>query len=320
MSYEIDEIRVIELSMMDKRKYFPLTMLSGFCIRGLLYPVTLIKTRLQIQKSQTIYKGTMDAFYKISKHEGVIGLYRGFWVSCLQLFPSVAYIGTYETIRHHLKEHTTVKDSKSRSFIAGGCASVIGQTMSVPLDIITQHIMLLGQESSARSKTEVPLIKAIDNKTSNKRFGTVSAVIREVYNKNGLKGFYKGYFVSLTVFAPNSALWWFFYDTYSNLFMDVVPSNLPRLLIQCVAAPLAGISAAVITNPLDLIRARIQVYQTNLPQTVQLLWKEERYRILVKGLSARLLQSVLFSFFIILGYETIKRFSVLDKHKNQIRW
>ena len=31
--------------MMDKRKYFPLAIVSGVAVRGLLYPVMLIKTR-----------------------------------------------------------------------------------------------------------------------------------------------------------------------------------------------------------------------------------------------------------------------------------
>ena len=39
-----------------------------------------------------------------------------------------------------------------------------------------------------------------------------------------------------------------------------------------------------------------------------------------KGLSARLVQSSMFSFFIILGYETIKRISLLDEYKDNVRW
>ena len=72
MELEVDNVnlQVIEFEMMDKRKYYPLTMLSSFSIRGVLYPFTLIKTRLQIQRGSEIYKGTFDAFFKISKNEG----------------------------------------------------------------------------------------------------------------------------------------------------------------------------------------------------------------------------------------------------------
>lgn len=50
-------IQTIEWHMMDKTKFFPLSMLSSFTVRCALYPLTLIKTRLQIQKHNDMYKG-----------------------------------------------------------------------------------------------------------------------------------------------------------------------------------------------------------------------------------------------------------------------
>lgn len=47
----------IEWDMMDKTKFLPLSMLSSFCVRCSLYPLSLIKTRLQIQKHGEVYKG-----------------------------------------------------------------------------------------------------------------------------------------------------------------------------------------------------------------------------------------------------------------------
>ena len=64
-------IRTIEWDMMNKQKFFPLSMLSSFSVRCMLYPFTLIKTRIQIQKHSEVYKGTFDAFQKILKHEGM---------------------------------------------------------------------------------------------------------------------------------------------------------------------------------------------------------------------------------------------------------
>lgn len=50
-------IKTIEWDMMDKTKFFPLSMLSSFSVRCALYPLTLIKTRLQIQKHSVMYTG-----------------------------------------------------------------------------------------------------------------------------------------------------------------------------------------------------------------------------------------------------------------------
>lgn len=42
------------------------------------------------------------------------------------------------------------------------------------------------------------------------------------------------------------------------------PLWVPHLAIQCLAAPLGGVSSTLITNPMDVIRARIQVSTGNL--------------------------------------------------------
>lgn len=52
-----DFIKTIEWDMMDKSKFFPLSMLSSFSVRCALYPLTLIKTRLQVQKRNDVYTG-----------------------------------------------------------------------------------------------------------------------------------------------------------------------------------------------------------------------------------------------------------------------
>lgn len=50
------------------------------------------------------------------------------------------------------------------------------------------------------------------------------------------------------------------------------------------------------------------------------LWAEEKLRMFFKGLSARLVQSAVFSFSIILGYETIKRIAINEQYRDRVRW
>jgi len=85
--------------------------------------------------------GMVDAACKIYKKEGFRGLYHGFWVSSIQVMSGVFYISTYEGVRHLLGP------THSPLFLAiagGGCASVVGQTIIVPFDVISQHLMVLG--------------------------------------------------------------------------------------------------------------------------------------------------------------------------------
>jgi len=45
----------------------------------------------------------------------------------------------------------------------------------------------------------------------------------------------------------------------TGMLSGICPVWVPRLCLQCIAAPLGGASATVLTTPLDAIRARIQV-------------------------------------------------------------
>lgn len=58
----------------------------------------------------------------------------------------------------------------------------------------------------------------------------------------------------------------------------------------------------------------------NFAHTFKILWTEEQFGIFTKGLSPRLFQSVIFSFTIILGYESVKRFSVSEEYKKEVKW
>ena len=205
--------------MMDKRKYFPLTLVSGFTVRTLLYPFSVIRTRLQVQKKKAMYSGTFDAFRKISRYEGMRGLYKGYFVSQLLIVPQMSYITTYEGVKHFLKTNDIVHDNKFRSLLGGGSASLVSQTFMVPIDVVSQHLMLLDTKKKKKTSHKQfygPL--NIPQEALESRLGRTTAVVQAVYQRYGLAGFYKGYFASLAVYAPNSALWWFFYDIYCGEF------------------------------------------------------------------------------------------------------
>ncbi|KAB0797101.1 hypothetical protein PPYR_08095 [Photinus pyralis] len=308
-----DFIKTIEWDMMDKTKFFPLSMLSSFSIRCALYPLTLIKTRLQIQKQNVLYRGMIDAYIKIFRKEGFSGLYKGFWVSSVQIVSGVFYISTYEGVRYSLAQKNI--DSRFRSLMAGGVASAVSQTIIVPFDVVSQHLMMLG----ALDSKEAFYIK--EDIMRKGKFAVTSEIVRQIFRCDGIAGFYRGYTASLCAYVPNSALWWAFYHFYQDQLHVILPSWISHLLIQTVSGTLGGFSTTIITNPLDVVRARLQVQRLeSISGAFKDLWHEEGLKMFSKGLSARLVQSATFSFSIILGYETIKRISVNEEYKQFIRW
>ncbi|CAA9999762.1 unnamed protein product [Nesidiocoris tenuis] len=254
---EVEYLRTIEWEMMDKKKFFPMSMLSSFSVRCSLYPLTLIKTRLQIQKHDSMYSGLLDAGSKIYRTEGLAGLYRGFWVSSVQIVSGVGYIATYESTRHLVKQYEV--SNTTRALISGSAASLVGQTIIVPFDVISQHLMFLGLTDAREGKMILnPLGLSTDPTRS--KFRTTVDIAQIIYKTDGIKGFYRGYFASLCAYVPNSALWWTFYHIYQDELYKILPSNVSHLFIQCVAGTLGGFTTTLITNPLDTIRARLQVW------------------------------------------------------------
>lgn len=204
-------IKTIEWDMMDKAKFFPLSMLSSFTIRCCFYPLTLIKTQLQVQFKNNVYTGMLDAGHKIYRSEGAAGLYRGFWISSVQIFSGVFYISTYEGVRHILHQYGAGQQTKS--LVAGGCASLVGQTIIVPFDVISQHAMVLGMGAQGNAAACNPL--GIRHK-GRSRFQVSVDISREILRRDGFKGYYRGYTASLLAYVPNSAMWWAFYHLYEG--------------------------------------------------------------------------------------------------------
>lgn len=123
-------------------------------------------------------------------------------------------------------------------------------------------------------------------------------------------------------------------------------------MVQCVAAVMAGCTTSLITNPLDLVRARVQVtlstsnhlsspsqvHRLSITDTIKTLWRSERMNIFRKGLlvlkqqhsnqpdqfhtglTARMTSSSIYSLAIIFGYESVKKMSVLPQYRPLVAW
>ena len=63
-------------------------------------------------------------------------------MNSIQIFSGFCYIGTYESVRHVASQYNI--NPQVKTLCAGAAASVVGQTIIVPFDVISQHLMLLG--------------------------------------------------------------------------------------------------------------------------------------------------------------------------------
>lgn len=235
-------VRQVEWDHMHKWKYFAYNSAFMVSLEAVLYPAAVVRTRLQIQRTNKLYKNTWDAFAKIKKFEGIRGLYRGFLVGQLGIISGSVYFTTYEVTRTKLSSF----DEASRGFAAGFVAAVIEQCVSNPLQVVTQKRMLEGQ-----------------NPGQTKLRGA-GRIVLDVYRKNGLKGLYRGFLASLFAMGLDSALWWSWYGVFLEAVGHYVPEGASHIAVQATAGALSGFVTTLIGNPLDVIKTRIQVYIVDL--------------------------------------------------------
>ena len=82
----------------------------------------------------------------------------------------------------------------------------------------------------------------------------------------------------------------------------------------------SGCTTSFITNPLDLVRARVQVHRRSIPDTIRTLWRTEQWKVFSKGLTARMTSSSIYSLAVIFGYESVKKMSVLPQYSDLVSW
>jgi solute carrier family 25, member 44 len=298
---------------LDKRKFYGLMPLGSMAIRALVYPLQLVKTRLQ---AQSLYTGTWHAFKTIVGTEGVRALYRGFWTNSFGIVVGPVYITTLELARHRWEmindEHKLVAnlfiaDKLVGPLCGGAVASLAAQTLMVPVDILTQHQMVALTE-----KRRPP--------------GPID-IGRRILRTQGVKGMFRGYGISVALYVPGSGITWSTYHMSRHAMLGSAcaalriddAEQLPAI-VRYGSVPLAGMCggslSASLTNPLDVIRTRMQLEDSSTASirgTVRQLLQESGYRGFLRGISARVLSSGSSMAIVMSFYESVKNISRIDQ-------
>ena len=129
----------------------------------------------------------------------------------------------------------------------------------------------------------------------------------------GLVGLYKGASACLLRDVPFSAI---YFPTYSHLkrdFFGESPTKKLGILQLLTAGAIAGMPAAYLTTPCDVIKTRLQVEArkgeatyTGLRHAAKTIWKEEGFTAFFKGGPARIFRSSPQFGFTLAAYEVLQ--------------
>ncbi|CAG2101443.1 unnamed protein product [Medioppia subpectinata] len=258
-----------------------------------------VKTRMQNQRAgsyigELMYKNSIDCAKKVIRHEGVFGLYRGLLPQLVGVCPEKAIKLTMnDLIRDKL---TTEKGEITglSELIAGGCAGASQVMFTNPLEIVKIRLQVAGEITSG------PKISAM-------------GVIREL----GIRGLYKGSKACFLRDVPFSAIYFPVYAHCKLNFADVNGHNSALSLLG--SAMIAGVPAAYLVTPADVIKTRIQVAAragqttyTGVLDAVRKIWREEGFVAFWKGGPARVFRSAPQFGFTLMTYEVLQRLLYVD--------
>ncbi|KAG0248921.1 mitochondrial aspartate-glutamate transporter agc1 [Mortierella polycephala] len=261
---------------------FLLGSISGAVGATVVYPIDLVKTRMQNQRSKVVgellYKNSIDCFKKVIKNEGVLGLYRGLGPQLVGVAPEKAIKLTMnDLVRRHLSD----KDGNIpfvSELIAGGVAGGSQVVFTNPLEIVKIRLQVAGEAAKSLDAPRPGAMK----------------IVRTL----GIVGLYKGASACLLRDIPFSAIYFPVYAHLKKDFFHEGPDHRLTIGELLIAGAVAGMPAAYFTTPADVIKTRLQVEAkkgqssyTGIRDAARKIYHEEGFRAFFKGGPARIFRS-----------------------------
>lgn len=314
--------REVDWNSLDKRK-FVLNSIGLFSVvTTALYPLSVIKTR-QMIGSEAELKGVREIVREIVRERGARGLYRGFGTIIVGAMPiRVVYLSTLEAVKTRTNatfDAMNVPEMyRGAADAAGGAtASLISQTLAVPVDVISQRQMVQGMKSggnAAKGGAEGAVLVGYRNGLD---------AVRTIVRQEGVRGLYRGFGASIATLVPGSALWWGFYGTYKRALWGFAPddwrdeattSDEKVAAVQAAAGVCAGMSSGFLTTPLDIMKTRLQVLsgqpggdKHTLMSTARALYAEHGAMGFLRGVRPRMMSVSIWGTTMVSVYELLKR-------------
>uniref|UniRef100_A0AAR2J5Y9 EF-hand domain-containing protein n=1 Tax=Pygocentrus nattereri TaxID=42514 RepID=A0AAR2J5Y9_PYGNA len=295
-----DLSRSVLIQIAESAYRFTLGSVAGAVGATAVYPIDLVKTRMQNQRSsgsfvgELMYKNSFDCFKKVVRYEGFFGLYRGLVPQLLGVAPEKAI---KLTVNDFVRGKAMQKDGTvplHLEILAGGCAGGSQVIFTNPLEIVKIRLQVAGEITTG------PRVSAL-------------SVIRDL----GFFGLYKGAKACFLRDIPFSAIYFPCYAHVKAGLADEEGRVGPGRLL--LAGAVAGMPAASLVTPADVIKTRLQVAaragQTTYNGLIDCFWKilqEEGPRAFWKGAGARVFRSSPQFGVTLVTYELLQRWFYID--------
>ncbi|KAI1895650.1 hypothetical protein AGOR_G00108410 [Albula goreensis] len=247
--------------MADKQISLPAKLINGG-IAGLIgvtcvFPIDLAKTRLQNQQNGSrLYTSMSDCLIKTIRSEGYFGMYRGAAVNLTLVTPEKAIkLAANDFFRHHLS-----KDGKKltllKEMLAGCGAGTCQVVVTTPMEMLKIQLQDAGRIAAQR-KLMPETVSSGPGAPVEMKSPTAMQLTRDLLRSKGIAGLYKGLGATLLRDVPFSIIYFPLFANLNNLGRRGVEGPAP-FYVSFLSGCIAGSTAAVAVNPVDVIKTRLQ--------------------------------------------------------------
>ncbi|KAJ3319583.1 hypothetical protein HDV06_006231 [Boothiomyces sp. JEL0866] len=244
--------------------------LASLISRTVTYPLDTVKTLVQNNRTKA---GIIPVVKTALSTRKFSSFFQGLGVTLILSVPaSTVYFTTYDRVKVTAAEHGSNPDS----FLVHTASAVFAEGFSgllfTPMEVMKQKMQV-----------------------NKKSIGTFS-MAKSIYQDFGIRGFFRGYWLSQVVFVPYTISYFVVYEKLKTIWGNytgtatesVTTSNLSGTA-YFLTSSLSACIAGAITNPPEVIKTRAQIASNiNTVKIIKELWQEGGPGAFTKGLGARI--------------------------------
>lgn len=208
---------------------------SGVVMVFMTNPIWLIKLRLQLQmkgasehlhvKNVTQYDGFVDAFRKIVRSDGVLGLYKGTGPALILTSHGGVQFVVYEFLRKHFhyarsqKRSTESTSSVMKRFenslgylTIGAISKMVASSITYPMQVMKSRMQQPSSSIELTSTGDVRVVK--------RNYAGLVATVQKMWKQEGVAGFFKGAIPNAVRVAPSAAVTFLVYESVMDMLQD----------------------------------------------------------------------------------------------------
>eukprot|EP00899_Mesostigma_viride_P000834 jgi/Mesvir1/10751/Mv13820-RA.1 len=329
---------------LDKARFFGVGAGVFSVVSALLYPMSVIKTNLQVAARNADGSGpsTWRTVQAIARADGIRGFYKGFGTVVTGMLPArVVYLSSLEVVKDGLARvaHGLSLDETLVAGVSSGGGALVASTLSqgvlVPVDVISQRLMVQGQQARQAAASTAAGGQVL---APQPHYTGGWHAFQSILRNDGVRGLYRGFGASIVTYAPSSAIWWGSYGASQSQIWRILHRKQEKDAsiysredgaagppvwmvtgVQVLSGLCAGTAAAITTTPLDVVKTRLQVLDVapgsgppTFWGTITRLVREEGLRGFTRGFLPRWFNISLWGTSMVTTYEFLKRYSVKE--------